>query len=115
MSDCGYGGCGDGAGPKNPKIYVFPTHANPIGDCGYMAVAEDGEEVAFHVSSSPEYGRLDMGVNPTSQRKHDLYRKKYPGGYTLEWVPDWKTHSFLSKQAAANEFRGVDCPECEKV
>lgn len=106
MSECGYGNCGSG-GPKNPIIYVFPTHANPIGDCAYLAVAEDGEEIAFHVSSSPEFGRLDMGVNPTSRRNHDLYAKKYPGGYSLQWVDDWTKHPFLSKQAEANKNAGA--------
>jgi hypothetical protein len=90
-----------------PKIYVFPVHANPQGDCAYMAVAEDGEEVAGHISSSEDWGKFDMGVNAKSTQNHDAYRKKYPDGYELEYVPDWKAHPFLSKQAEANKNAGV--------
>lgn len=37
-----------------------------------------------------------MGVTNPKSCHHEDYRKKYPGGYELEYVPDWKTHQFLS-------------------
>lgn len=91
-----------------PKIYIFPAHANPRGDCAFIAVAEDGDEVAGHVSSSEEFGKFDMGITAHPEqgpatRKHVEYRKKYPNGYELEYVPDWKAHPFLSKQAEQNK------------
>jgi hypothetical protein len=80
-----------------PKIYVFV--ANRWGDdYSMIAVAEDGDEVAGHVSSSPDFGKWDMGLG-TSTRKHDQYKAKYPDGYELEWVEDWKTHPVLGSQA----------------
>lgn len=96
-----------------PKIYVFPVHANPKGDCAYIAVAEDGEEVAGHVSSSEDWGKADMGVTNPKGYKHEEYRKKYPNGYELEYVPDWKAHPFLSKQAEANKTAGVGQTELD--
>lgn len=96
-----------------PKIYVFPSHANPQGDCAYIAVAEDGEEIAGHVSSSEGFGKSDMGVTWPGAAKHEAYRKKYPDGYELEYVPDWKAHPFLSKQAEANKNAGVGQTELD--
>lgn len=85
------------------KIFVFPVRPNPEGDCLYLAVAEDGEEITGHISSNEGWGQWDMGVVDGSTSKHEEYRKKYPGGYELEYVSDWKAHSFLSKQADANK------------
>lgn len=90
---------------RKPRIYIFPAHANPQGDCAYMAVAEDGDEVAFHISSCEGYGQHDMGLGG-SDWKHDKYKAKYPNGYELEYVKDWKVHPFLSKQAEANKNAG---------
>ena len=96
-----------------PKIYVFPVHANPKGDCQYIAVAEDGDEIAGHVSSGEGWGQYDMGITPGSTRHHDDYQRKYPDGYELEYVPDWKAHPFLSKQAEANKTAGVGQTELD--
>lgn len=89
-----------------PKIYVFPSHPDPRGDCAYFAVAEDGEELASHVSSGVGFGKMDMGLTMPNHSKHDIYKAKYPNGYELEWVDDWKNHPFLSKQADANKNAG---------
>lgn len=80
--------------PK-PKVFVFVA-GRLGGDCLLAAVAEDGAEVASHVSSTPEWGRNDMW------RKTGEYAAKYPGGYELVWVDDWKAHPFLSAQSGAN-------------
>lgn len=86
-----------------PKIYVFPVHANPEVDCAYIAIAEDGEEVAGHVSSCESWGKADMGVTNPKSYNHEKYKAKYPDGYELEYVPDWKAHPFLSAQAEKNK------------
>ena len=84
-----------------PKIYIFM--ANPFGpDCAMIAVAEDGEEVAAHVSSTVDWGKVDMGLG-ASRNKHDLYAAKYPDGYELEWVEDWRDHPVLLKLAERNK------------
>lgn len=88
-----------------PKIYIFVV--GRFGeDYSMIAVAEDGEEVAWHVSSTVDYGKYDMGLVGSSQgpatKKHDLYRAKYPDGYELKWVEDWKTHPVLSRIGEEN-------------
>lgn len=77
------------------KIYVFAAYKYGTGDVGLVAVAEDGQQVAGHVSSSVDWGKRDMGLTPSCNWKHDLYAKKYPNGYELEWVDDWRAHPFL--------------------
>lgn len=96
-----------------PKIYVFPVHASPKGDCQYIAVAQDGDELAGHISSSEDWGKVDMGIMDPTGYKHKFYREKYPDGYELEYVPDWKAHPFLSAQANANKNAGVGQTELD--
>ena len=94
-------------------IYVFLTSPESRGDVTALAVAEDGDEIAFHISSSVGFAKYDMGLNehPTGGRdgqslyrspKHKYYAQKYPEGYELVWVDDWKTHPSLSEQARRN-------------
>ncbi len=80
------------------KIYVFPVIPHPMGDCVYRAVAEDGEDLASQVSSSEAWGKRDLGVEgEVSPYYKDKYTAKYPGGYQIEYVPDWKRHPALVK------------------
>ena len=80
------------------KIYVFPVIPYPMGDCVYRAVAEDGEDLASQVSSSEAWGKRDLGVEgEVSPYYKDKYTAKYPGGYQIEYVPDWKRHPALVK------------------
>lgn len=74
------------------KIYVFPGLASPPHECHYHLVAEDGEEL-YMTSVIPEHFAKEWLLKDLSR---DLYagaacRKKYPGGYELEYVRDWKT------------------------
>ncbi len=79
-------------------IYVFPVTPHPMGDCTYRAVAEDGEDLAAQVSSSEDWGRRDLGVEgEVSQYYKDKYTAKYPHGYQVEYVPDWRTNPALVK------------------
>lgn len=52
---------------------------------GY-ALAEDGECLANHYSSSVDFAKHDMGL--TSTWKHDRYSKHYSEGYELEWIDE---------------------------
>jgi hypothetical protein len=66
-----------------PKIYCFINGANSI---GYFPVglAEDGECICEHCSSSPWYAKHDIGFN--SEWKHEKYLAKYPQGFQLIWL-----------------------------
>lgn len=88
-------------GGEKPKIRIFVA-SNWGSDLSMCAVAEDGDEIANHISSNTAWGRLDMGLDGGS-RKHDLYAKKYPDGYELVWVDDWRSDPFLMAQAEKNK------------
>lgn len=72
-----------------PKIFalVIGGHA---GWLNVKALAEDGEVLAGHVSSTVEFAKHDIGV--TSDWKHEHYQLHYPRGYEVEWVDNWETH-----------------------
>lgn len=68
-----------------PKIYLYcllSRHWSP--DVIGYALAEDGEMLASHVSSSPDWSRHDMGF--ISDWKHEAYFRKYPGGFDMVWL-----------------------------
>ncbi len=81
--------------------------AHPIGDCTYRAVAEDGEGLATHVSSEEGWGKHDLGVGGEGFYK-DKYTAKYPDGYQVEYVPDWKRHPALVKLLPAANTQIAD-------
>lgn len=66
-----------------PKIYCLINGANSIGFFP-VAVAEDGEPLSSHCSSTEGFARHDIGF--TSEWKHDKYLAKYPDGYQLVWI-----------------------------
>lgn len=68
---------------KLPKIFCFIQAMNQFGYI-VIAIAEDGEVLAEHCSSSEGYAKHDIGIN--SNHKHDQYKKKYPDGYEVEWL-----------------------------
>ena len=53
------------------------------GDVCTLSLAEDGEELAWHVSPSVEQAKIDMGVVGT--KNHELYAAKYPDGFEVTW------------------------------
>ena len=62
------------------NIYVYrPTH--DCADCAGVAYAADGDEIAWHVSSSYSWFQRDMGL--IGECKHDKYQAKYPDGFKL--------------------------------
>lgn len=69
------------------KIYCFINgKIQGIGDLSVVALAEDGEQLAGHVSSSESYAKHDIGINSTW--KHDKYKAHYPDGYELVWLTE---------------------------
>ncbi len=87
------------------KIYVFKANRFGPTDISCLAVADDGDELANHVSSNESFARFDMGV--TSKNKHEIYKKKFPEGFEVIWVDDWKSHPFLSEQAKKNQEKEI--------
>jgi len=93
----------------SPKIYVACFPAPNWGEesvVGY-ALAEDGQGLVSHLSSSPEFSKHDMGFN--SDWHHDTYKTKYPDGFEVVWVddpdndPDWIRATQLNSERAGEK------------
>jgi hypothetical protein len=82
------------------KIFAFIEQINAM---GYIvtSVADDGNVLASHCSSSESYAKHDIGIN--SKWKHDLYDKHFPNGWEIEWVADPETHDGFKKACEANQ------------
>lgn len=93
------------SGERMPEIYAFVNGGS--GDWWTCAaLSEDGEFLAGHVCSHPNYGPHDMGA--TSDWKHDHYRERYPQGFTVVWVDgnpsdDERVQAAYAKHLAAGE------------
>lgn len=73
------------------KIYCF-VNVKYHRDLAVAAICEDGEVLAQHISSSKEYGRINLGFSP-STRKHANYNDHCGvGNWELEWVDDVENH-----------------------
>jgi hypothetical protein len=103
------------------KIYVYgvPTgtgsgavHGSTVGgDVIAYALAEDGEGLASHYCSSMSFAKHDIGL--TSDWKHDIYKKRYPDGYELEWI-DYEaldSHEGFQKALESNRANAEDSNE----
>lgn len=96
-----------------PKIYLYcvATHSGSGivsgstrgGDVAGFALAEDGEGLCSHYSSSVGFAKHDLGLN--SNWKHDFYDEHYPDGYELEWIDEKDLESHQGFQAALAENR----------
>jgi len=70
-------------GIKKPKIFCFIKGRSNT-DVNVVAIAEDGECLATHWSTSEGWAKHDIGINGNWQ--HDHYKKKYPEGFELVWL-----------------------------
>lgn len=82
-----------------PKIFVMVYgRYDRTGDVIGVALAEDGEALGSHMSSSEAWLRVDLGVDPftseapTGKEHREDYAKHYPNGFEVEWVPDPVNH-----------------------
>ena len=68
------------------KIYGFFNSTESFGDAEGIAIAEDGEILATHVSSCESWSAHDLGMNGHCIWNHDIYDGKYPEGWECEFV-----------------------------
>ncbi len=86
-----------------PEIYAFinARMKGDIEDVVSIALAEDGELLAQHISSNETWAQYDMGIY--GDRNHDKYQEHYPFEVmaTRDCVPgeDW---AMLWAQAEEN-------------
>jgi len=89
-----------------PIIYGF----NNGGDPGWMdavALSADGHVLGGHVCSDEGYMPYDLGILENSRSsKPEGYRKHYPDGYKMEFVPSENISSHEGLQAALAAHRG---------
>lgn len=101
-SECRRSGCPEGEvemAATKPIIYLFAEKGgfSQFDVLGY-ALAEDGQGLASHMSSSIGFSQHDMGL--TSDWKHNLYNAKYPEGYQLVWLDASELDAHKGFQAA---------------
>jgi hypothetical protein len=65
-----------------PKVYAFINGPDGIGGHHVVALAEDGEALAGHASSTEDWAMRDID----SPHKHKSYATKYPNGYDFLWL-----------------------------
>lgn len=83
-----------------PKIYLYCIHGKQKQFYGF-ALAEDGNCLAEHLSSTIEFSKSDMGLYDDDwSGKREKYAKHYPNGYELEWIDDDKLESHKEFQVA---------------
>lgn len=75
-----------------PKVYAF-VRGEVMENVLSEAYAEDGELLAYHLSSTREWAVYDM----SPARKGRVYLRKYPGGFDYEWVNDPDNHPVVSQ------------------
>lgn len=87
------------------KIFCFINSGSP-GWYSVVALSEDGECVAEHVSSTEGWARHDIGIG--SDWKHEKYKVKYPEGYELVWLnkEECKTNAEFLKACELNRIEG---------
>lgn len=72
---------------STPKIFVF-SNVKGGGDGPCYAMAEDGHVLGSHYCSHEGFASRDLGVTPGSRPdRHEDYKKHYPDGYEMEFVP----------------------------
>lgn len=101
-----------------PKIFIICERlgtgsgavqgSTPGGDVVGYAMAEDGNVLCSHLSSSQGFCRHDMGL--TSNWKHNYYKEHYPDGYELVDLTDKKSREEL---LAVPEFAAADAKATE--
>lgn len=88
------------------KIYCFSNVVGG-GDGIAYAMAEDGTVLGSHWCSHECYVPNDLGVIEGKRLdRHESYKKHYPNGYEMEFVParDVLTHKGLQKAFELNQL-----------
>jgi hypothetical protein len=73
---------------NKPKVFCFVNSGAGTDWQHVIAVAEDGEALAGHVSSSKAFAMHDI----TSEAKQGRFRAKYPDGCEVVWMDDPCNH-----------------------
>lgn len=70
-----------------PIIYGFNNGGSP-GSYSAVLLAEDGTVLGGHLCSAEEYMPHDLGIlEGTRPDRHKSFRKHYPNGYRMVFIP----------------------------
>lgn len=89
-----------------PVIYGFNNGGSP-GWYSAVLIAEDGVGLGGHICSSETYMPHDLGIlEGTRPDRHEEFRKHYPNGYRMEFIPSdkIKEHEKLNKAFELNKI-----------
>ena len=107
------------------KVAVFNPHNRPVdelsviyawnngGSPGWFhgcLLAEDGEPMGGHICSHEGYMYNDLGVlEGCRPDRHETFKKHYPDGYRMCWVPssEVSTHPGLSAAYEKHQQKAV--------
>ena len=88
-----------------PVIYGFNNGGSA--ECMHaVLIAEDGTCLGGHTCSSEGYMRHDLGIlEGTRPDRHETFKKHYPDGYRMVFVPsdDIKSHEKLNTAFVLND------------
>jgi hypothetical protein len=90
-----------------PVIYGF-NNGGRIGLLMAELVAEDGEPLGGHCCSHEVYMPGDLGILEGSRPdRHESFRKHYPDGYRMEFVPydDVPGHTRLNEAFRLHDLK----------
>ena len=106
-----------------PEYEVFNPHDKPLeelpfiwgfnngGSPGWMSgclISQDGEGLGGHLCSAEFYMYHDLGIEKGSRSdRHEGFRKHYPDGYRMDFVPyeDVCTHEGLQAAIKLNNTK----------
>lgn len=88
-----------------PVIYGFNNGGGPY-FLSAQLLAEDGTGLGGHACSDEGYMEADLGVlEGTRPDRHETFRKHYPDGYRMDFVPaaEVKGHAALNEAYRLNQ------------
>lgn len=93
-----------------PVIYGFNNGGSP-GFLDAVLLAEDGTYLGGHCCSAEAYMPRDLGVTVGSRPdRHEGFRKHYPDGYRMEFIPYGYLENHVALNQAIEKHRGTTPP-----
>lgn len=95
-----------------PVVYGFNNGGSP-GWHYAVAISEDGFNLGEHICSHEAFMPADLGVieGTRSDRHDNSYRKHYPDGYRMDFVPYENISEHVGLQAAIKAVRDRQAKE----
>ena len=94
-----------------PVIYGF-NNGGALGWYQAVAIAEDGVCLGGHICSADYFIPYDLGILDGSRedRHENDYRKHYPDGYRMEFVPkeEVREHVELNRAVKLNKMQQAE-------